>query len=55
MVLLKVDYATNHSQGVVAHWLEDPTRVTGVVGSIPAWDSEVFRMFLHQLFHVNAF
>ena len=55
MVFLKVDYATNHSQGVVAHWLEDPTRVTEVVGSIPAWDSEVFHMFHHQLFHVNVF
>ena len=31
------------SQGVPeAQWLENPTDVTGVVGSIPAYNSEIF-------------
>ena len=35
------------SPGVpVAQWLEHPTGVTEVVGSIPAWDSDFFSVVL---------
>ena len=34
------------SQIPVAQWLEHPTGVTEVVGSIPAWDSDFFSVVL---------